>query len=515
MFKKPVQIGNKKDLGRKGSMRVLDVLVRYTSPPVSAVDSLLQVTPQNLADTLIYLSKSEHEPIAFVKEGDSIVYPSLYFLWHGSCVLPVVFVGSFVSGYILSGADLMLPGVIRQVVKPFNTGDLVQLMVPGTAHAFAIGVAEISSADFDTLSDDQKGRAVRLVHYFGDGLWRMGSKSIPPGFDFDRISRPDPSPAPVVSVNPDSPPQSDCTLSPEQMDQVAYVSFLDVVKSVSESDLPMNASSMYSRMQYSVKNFVSSSTAFHKKHDIPLGDVKLDLKKSSHKSLKEFVEFLMNKKSIMSAKTMRNELVVISFNMSHPDVVGYTKPAEKDITSESTETMIQVTRYYSVDESWSKLLAISSKNELYSDMKPLMDLCSTYLRTNAPSSVEILLKSKIFSNKTSVSKQEFSLKFKQDLIRHYSVSTELPPRVHRGDPPKVGVSVKKVKGGGGRKMATVVSGLDKYFLEEHELAKIMANKFSVSTSVNEKDGILIQGDLKGKVFEFLVTVVGIPKEFIS
>ncbi len=114
-----------------------------------------------------------------------------------------------------------------------------------------------------------------------------------------------------------------------------------------------------------------------------------------------------------------------------------------------------------------------------------------------------------------VSKQEFSVKFKHDLVRHYSVSSELPPRIHRGDPPRISVVVKKVKGGGGRKVATVVSGLEKYFLDENEIARMFANTFSVSTTVNEKEGIYIQGDVKGKIGEVLARHVGVPKEFIS
>ena len=518
MFKKPIQIGNKKDLGRKGSMRISEALSRYINPSPTTSDSLLQITPQNYSDSLIYLSKSDHEPLAFVKEGDSRVLPSLYFIWAGSSLLPSVFVGSAVSGFILSGADLMIPGVIRQTITPFNSGDLVQLVVPGCDLPFAIGIAEVSSSELQSLPEDHKGKAVRLVHYFGDGLWRMGSKYIPPGFDFDQISPPPASvPVPVVTLNSDRSAEPDSSLSSEQMDQVAYVSLLDVIKcGTSESDLPMNASSLYSRMKFSAKNLSAASAAFHKKNDLPLGDLKLDLKKSSHKSLKDFVEFFSEKKSILSAKTVRGELVIVSFNLSHPAVVGYTKPAEKETAAEPAETLIHVTRYYSMNESWSKVLSFSSPKELFSDLKPLIDACNTYLRTHAPSSVDIsVIGSKIFGNKSSVTKQEFSTKFKQDLVGHYSVSSELPPRVHRGDPPRITVTVKKVKGGGGRKVATVVAGLDKYFLDESDVAKLLANSFSVSTTVHEKEGIYIQGDLKAKVTVLLASVIGVPKEFIS
>jgi predicted RNA-binding protein (TIGR00451 family) len=364
MFKKPIQIGNKKDLGRKNSAPILEALERYTLSSIVDPGSILQVVPQNIADTLIYLSKSNNEPVAFVKDGDTRIYPSLYFLWGNASVFPTVFVGSAVTGYVLSGADLMLPGVLRQTTGSFNSGELVQLLVPGTTHAFAIGQAEFSSSEIQSLPQDHKGKAVRLIHYFGDGLWKMGSKFIPEGFDFDRISRPKPDPVTTVPVdsNP-SPLSADINLS--EMDQIAYVTLLDVVKSVTESDLPMNASSLYSRMQFAAKSLSSSSGTFRNKHELPPGKLTLDLKKSSHKSLKEFIEYLSTTKSLISAKSIRGELVIVSLNFFHPDVVQYAKPAEKE-SSDLTECLIQVTRYYSLTEPWARLLC-SSSNELFPD----------------------------------------------------------------------------------------------------------------------------------------------------
>jgi predicted RNA-binding protein (TIGR00451 family) len=514
MLKKPIQIGKKKDLGRKGSLKVLECLVGRAKEADSSNDSLIQVTPVNTPEVLVYLRKSDNEPIAFQKDDNPRLYPSLYSLWQDGISLPSVFVGSSVSSFILTGVDLMLPGVIRRSTsssQDFREGDLVQLLVPGCVYPFAIGFAEISSSDPASLPEGHKGKAVRVIHYFGDGLWRLGSKYIPSGFDFDRITASSaPLPPPTVPVVPE--PLADSpSVSLDEMDQIAYISFLDVANGASESDLPMNASSLYSKMQFASKSLSSSSTSFRKKNNLPLCEFKLDLRKSSHKNVKDFVQFLSEKKSLVSSKLIRGELVILSLNVRHPDVVQYTRPVDLNPTETDGGTLISIKHYYSLNPAWSRLL--NSENKLFTeDPKTLIDLSTNYIRSSG-SEVSLPQGNGIF-NAPSVSKQEFATRFKNDMVKHYSLSSELPPQIHRGDLPVVEVVVKKVKGGGGRKLATIISGMSKYFLDQNEISKLLASAFSVSCSVQGDDELYIQGNLKTRVVEFLSNVIGVPKTAI-
>ena len=513
MFKRPIQIGKKKDLGRKASLKVLEFLVGRNDSSGVANDSLVQVTPVNTPDVLVYSWKSNNEPIAFQMGEESRLYPCLYSLWAGEARLPTVFVGSSVSSFILSGVDLMLPGVIRRSVaisQAFQAGDLVQLNVPGCDMPFAVGFAEVSSAEIASFPEGHKGKAVRVIHYFGDGLWRFGSKCIPPGFDFDRISPSSGSVAPLVDPVVTDTDVNSPVLSPEEMDRIAYVSFLDVAHGSSESDLPMNASSLYSKMQFASKTLSDSSISFRRKNNLPLSDFKLDLRKSSHKNLKEFVHFLSEKNSLLSSKVIRGELIILSVNSRHPEISQYTKPVELRDDSNPT-TMIQIKYSYSINSAWARLLNSDSRL-ITEDPKILLDLSTAYTTTPGPE-VFVPLGNGIF-NKPNVTKQDFAIRFKDDMLKHYSVSSELPPQLHRGDPPVVQVLVKKVKGGGGRKVATVVCGLQKYYLDQNDISKILASFFSVSCSVQGEEEIYIQGDLKNRVADFLTSVIGVPKTAI-
>ena len=118
--------------------------------------------------------------------------------------------------------------------------------------------------------------------------------------------------------------------------------------------------------------------------------------------------------------------------------------------------------------------------------------------------------SKLFPN-SEISKKDFSIKFATDLVPHYSVSIEVPPRIHRGNPPTVTVSVKRIQG---KKYATEIRGLNKYLLNESQIAKTLSNNFSVSCSKTTDNGIYCQGNLGDRVKGWLVDVIGIPRECI-
>lgn len=73
----------------------------------------------------------------------------------------------------------MLPGVIQEKLGDFVEGDVRCVMADGNACPIAIGVMEVNSADITEL----KGKALRVIHYFGDLIWELGGSSVPnPGF---------------------------------------------------------------------------------------------------------------------------------------------------------------------------------------------------------------------------------------------------------------------------------------------------------------------------------------------
>lgn len=83
----------------------------------------------------------------------------------------------------------MLPGVtLPSDLRHwhFAKGDLVSLCVNGNEAPFAVGEALMSSAD--ALSNNMRGKGVRVLHIYGDALWRMAGKGRPnKGYKKDRV----------------------------------------------------------------------------------------------------------------------------------------------------------------------------------------------------------------------------------------------------------------------------------------------------------------------------------------
>ncbi|PFH32338.1 translation initiation factor sui1 protein [Besnoitia besnoiti] len=156
-----------------------------------SLPALLSATGSNRGS--VYACKGE--PIFFDVNG--LLIPSVYALWRLPCMLPTFVVHAPVSSFILKGADLMLPGVIWRLTlegedqrkkvlnaeaeKPGSLAiDVQQLWavrVAGNKYPFAVGRSAVAAHSLHHLAG--KGKALEIIHAFGDGLWQLGSQSSP------------------------------------------------------------------------------------------------------------------------------------------------------------------------------------------------------------------------------------------------------------------------------------------------------------------------------------------------
>ena len=132
---------------------------------------------------LAYGAASDHVP-TFIdldpKAPLRKLMPTIYGLWRAPSMLPTLLVPSQVSGFVIGGADLMLPGVYvprGSGLPPFEAGQLVALRVAGNPLPFAVGEALVSSAA--ALSSGMRGRGVRVLHSYRDELWAYGGRGVP------------------------------------------------------------------------------------------------------------------------------------------------------------------------------------------------------------------------------------------------------------------------------------------------------------------------------------------------
>lgn len=121
--------------------------------------------------------KTDQKPLWVKCEED---HPTVYTLWRFPDILPKVLTHDGVMERIYTGADLMIPGVVSPLDENARKGKLVSVASnsnPGVP--LAVGVAEIDIASLSQGSGE-KGKAVRILHWYGDELWALGGAGKPP-----------------------------------------------------------------------------------------------------------------------------------------------------------------------------------------------------------------------------------------------------------------------------------------------------------------------------------------------
>ena len=98
--------------------------------------------------------------------------PTLRFLHRYPDILPKYQVDRGAIRFVLSGANIMAPGLTSKGGKMDDVPaeSVVAIMAEGKEHACAIGITTMSSQQ---ILKDNKGIAVENTHWLNDGLWKV------------------------------------------------------------------------------------------------------------------------------------------------------------------------------------------------------------------------------------------------------------------------------------------------------------------------------------------------------
>ncbi|CAG8593059.1 11486_t:CDS:2 [Paraglomus brasilianum] len=110
--------------------------------------------------------------ILFFQHFDGPYYPTLRLVHKYPTLFPRVQVDRGAIKFILSGANIMAPGLTSAGAKmeedlPGNS--IATVYAEGKEHALSIGLLKMSTANIKQIN---KGIAVDNVHHLGDALWR-------------------------------------------------------------------------------------------------------------------------------------------------------------------------------------------------------------------------------------------------------------------------------------------------------------------------------------------------------
>ncbi|XP_075851687.1 malignant T-cell-amplified sequence 1-like [Microcebus murinus] len=110
--------------------------------------------------------------LLFFRQREGPFYPTLRLLHKYPFILPHQQVDKGAIKFVLSGANIMCPGLTSPGAKldPAAVDTIVAAMAEGTQHALCVGVMKMSAEDIEKIN---KGIGIENIHYLNDGLWHM------------------------------------------------------------------------------------------------------------------------------------------------------------------------------------------------------------------------------------------------------------------------------------------------------------------------------------------------------
>jgi len=138
---------------------------------------LEQILPKK--ESIVLIKCKEHiellsvkNELVFFRQRDSPWYPTLKLLHKYPFILPHEQVDKGAIRFVLSGANIMCPGLTSPGAKmfPVEKDAIVAIMAEGKEHAVSVGLTQMSTQE---ITDKNKGIGIDNIHYLNDGLWVM------------------------------------------------------------------------------------------------------------------------------------------------------------------------------------------------------------------------------------------------------------------------------------------------------------------------------------------------------
>ncbi|CAH1777033.1 unnamed protein product [Owenia fusiformis] len=120
----------------------------------------------------IEIISGQNGELLFFRQRDGPLAPTLKLLHKYPFILPYMQVDKGAIRFVLSGANIMCPGLTSPGAKmsQLPKDKVVAIMAEGKQHALAIGFTKMST---DEILEKNKGIGVDNLHFLNDGLWHM------------------------------------------------------------------------------------------------------------------------------------------------------------------------------------------------------------------------------------------------------------------------------------------------------------------------------------------------------
>lgn len=322
-------------------------------PQLTAEDlNALVSNKDEMQQSKLYTHSGE-SVVVYIKDGNPVffemeneVFPTVYTLWSFPDLMASFTTWPPVFEKLSGGADLMLPGLIlkddcsiEDKLANLRVGQICSIRLLGNKSPVGIGKSLISSQEL--FGAERKGKALFVLHTYGDHLWGSGDKSTVPIIE-EAISVPkqiDHFDETEVSVadNLDNLKIKDTNVQDEHQNSVQN----DIVptKSPEEGNDGDDARSPIEIMDELLLNCILTAiktslkkvelpllvSTLHKSHLLPScpANQQVDVKKSSYKKISVFLKEIQ-KMGLLEVKELQKGVEsIVSINFNHERLEGF------------------------------------------------------------------------------------------------------------------------------------------------------------------------------------------------
>lgn len=318
--------------------------------PSKAAFQAVKVITHGEQQVTIYTA--EKRPLFF--EFDERLYPTVYSLWLVPSFLPFFTTHAQVLPKLANGAQLMMPGIVREGsdLKSYGRFRRDQIVAVNlTSNSSAVGIGTLAKDSEDMYMSGGHGVCVNMLHVFGDKLWGMEpsvTQQIPlasPVIKAPTLSNDQDFPA--LGSEPPLPKREQQTVSVVQKQTATpKVADEEVVErdQNEEKSEPVNPDEMLKKMfltgiklnkkELSTSMPILVSTFYPKyvQNQIqPDPDQPVNIKITSHKKVSTFIKAMASEGFVVVREESKGVEKITSINYEHPALVSHIplKP-EKD-----------------------------------------------------------------------------------------------------------------------------------------------------------------------------------------
>lgn len=305
-------------------------------------------------------------PVFFEIADQERLLPTVYSLWQAPELVPYFTTFPPVLLKLANGADLMVPGIIREGsdLRAFGRYKKDEICAVNlTSNKSAVGVGLVARSSEDMYMSGGHGIGVKMLHVFGDNLWGIEptviqqvplsgpTKSIPTltnDSDFPALGSEPPKKEEVaeklanLEINNDQETEGNQEES-ENLDDVLKGIFLGSLKSNKKqlsSQLPLLVSTFY-------PNYVQKEMQ---------ADRSVNIKETSFKKVSTFIKKMSESGYITLKEETKGIEKIVAVNFDHPDIINFAmKKKEKSANDSSVQEgpqllLTKMTELYVVNE---------------------------------------------------------------------------------------------------------------------------------------------------------------------